>query len=255
MKYDFPNSTGEILSGKLELPEGKPKAYALFAHCFTCSKDITPPNVISKTLTNNGIAVLRFDFTGLGNSQGDFANTNFSSNISDLLAACKSLKENYEDPKLLIGHSLGGAAVLKAAESLPNVKALVTIGAPSSTEHVTNLFCNSIEEIKEEGEAEVILAGRKFNIKKQFIDDLASTSILDNLHKLKKSILILHSPIDETVSIDHASKIFNSAKHPKSFISLDNSNHLLLNRDDAKYAGSLIGAWALRYSDLGLVFT
>ncbi len=251
MKFDFPNNKGEILSGKLELPKGEPKAFALFAHCFTCSKDIVAPNFISKALTKNGVAVLRFDFTGLGNSQGDFANTNFSSNVEDLLSACKYLGEKYEHPEVLIGHSLGGAAVLKAALKLPKVKAIATIGAPSSIEHVTHLFSNEIETIEKEGKAEVNLAGRKFTIKKHFIDDLKNTDITTELKNLKKSLLVMHSPLDDTVSVEHAAKIFTSAKHPKSFITLDKASHLLMNRDDAMYAGDVIGAWALRYISKG----
>lgn len=247
MRFDFPNSNGDTLSGKLDLPDGKPRAYALFAHCFTCSKDIIAPHTISKALTQNGIAVLRFDFTGLGSSQGDFANTNFSSNVDDLLSACKHLGERYRSPELLIGHSLGGAAVLKAAASLPRVKAVATVGAPSSIEHVTHLFNDDIEEIEKEGEAEVNLAGRKFTIKKQFIEDLKDTEILDQLKNLKKALLVMHSPTDDTVSVDHAAQIFTAAKHPKSFVTLDNADHLLMNREDAKYAGSVIGSWASRY--------
>jgi len=247
MKFDFPNSSGEILSGRLEMPLGKPKAYALFAHCFTCSKDIVAPNIISKTLAENGIAVLRFDFTGLGNSQGDFANTNFSSNVEDLLSACKSLGEEFAPPEILIGHSLGGAAVLKAAKKIETVKALVTIGSPSNIEHVKHQFGNEVSQIEKEGKAKVILAGREFTIKKQFIDDLTKVSILEDLKEIKKALLVMHSPIDDTVSIEHASKIFTSAKHPKSFVTLDKADHLLMKKQDAKYAGEVIGSWALRY--------
>ena len=247
MKFDFPNFQGEMLSGRLELPKGEPRAFALFAHCFTCSKDIIAPNVIAKTLTEKGIAVLRFDFTGLGNSKGDFANTNFSSNVDDLLSACKHLGKQFKTPELLIGHSLGGAAVLKAASKLPAVRAVATIGAPSSIEHVTHLFSNEVEQINREGQAEVLLAGRKFTIKKQFIDDLSNSNIVDELKDLKKALLVMHSPLDDTVSVDHASKIFVAAKHPKSFVTLDNADHLLMNRADAAYAGEVIGAWALRY--------
>jgi len=247
MKFDFSNSNGEKLSGRLELPANEPIAYAIFAHCFTCSKDIIAPNTIAKELTKKGIAVLRFDFTGLGNSQGDFSNTNFSSNVDDLLTACRELGKAYQDPEILIGHSLGGAAVLKAAQDLPSIKAVATIGAPSNVGHVAHLFDNQICEIEKTGEAEVNLAGRKFTIKKQFIDDLKDNSILDNLKNLKKSLLVMHSPLDQTVPIDHASKIFVAAKHPKSFVTLDNADHLLMNRNDAKYAANVIGSWALRY--------
>ncbi len=247
MKFDFQNKQGHTLSGQLEIPSKKPVAYALFAHCFTCSKNIIAPSTISKTLTDSGIAVLRFDFTGLGNSEGDFANTNFSSNVEDLLSACEALSQKYDAPKLLIGHSLGGAAVIKAAAKLSHVSAIATIAAPSDVEHVTHLFKDSIDAINDHGEADVQLAGREFKIKKQFIEDLKGTSILDDLKKMRKSILVLHSPIDDTVSVEHASKIFMAAHHPKSFISLDQADHLLMNRDDATYAGEVIGAWALKF--------
>jgi len=247
MKFNFPNSHNQILSGRLELPVNEPIAYAIFAHCFTCSKDIIAPNTISKELTKKGIAVLRFDFTGLGNSQGDFSNTNFSSNVEDLLSACDELAKVYREPEILIGHSLGGAAVLKAAKNLPKIKAVATIGAPSNVEHVAHLFDNQICEIQKTGEAEVSLGGRNFTIKKQFIDDLKDNSILDDLGNLKKSLLILHSPLDRTVSIDDAAKIFSAAKHPKSFVTLDNADHLLMNKRDAQYAADVIGSWVLRY--------
>jgi len=247
MKFDFLNSSGETLSGSLEMPSGKPRAYALFAHCFTCTKNIIAPSVVSRTLTKNGIAVLRFDFTGLGHSEGDFSNTNFSSNVDDLLSACKSLGEKFEHPELLIGHSLGGAAVLKAASKLPKVKAVATIGAPSDIEHVKHLFGDKMDQIEQDGKAKVNLAGREFTIKKQFIDDISNTSILDDLKKLKKSLLIMHSPTDNTVSVEHAAKIFSLAKHPKSFVTLDDADHLLMKRSDAQYAGEIIGSWALKY--------
>ncbi len=247
MKFDFLNKNGEILSGKLEIPTGAPKAFALFAHCFTCSKDLVASNVISKTLSENDIAVLRFDFTGLGNSQGDFANTNFSSNVEDLLAACEHLGKEYEHPAVLIGHSLGGAAVLKAATQLESVKAVVTIGAPSCTGHVSHLFEKDIDTIESEGQAEVNLVGRKFTIKKQFIDDIKEAEVLKGLKNFKKALMVMHSPIDNTVSIEHASNIFHAAKHPKSFVTLDNADHLLLKKEDATYVGNLIAAWVQRY--------
>ncbi len=247
MKFDFPNSNGEILSGKLELPIGRPKAYALFAHCFTCSKDIIAPNVISRKLTDNGIAVLRFDFTGLGNSQGDFSNTNFSSNVEDLISASEELGRQFKAPEILIGHSLGGAAVLKAATKLNDIKAVVTLAAPSSVDHVSHLFANDIEKIEKEGVAEVQLAGRTFTIKKQFINDINETEILKEVRNFKKALLVMHSPFDDTVGIEHASKIYDAAKHPKSFITLDSADHLLMNRNDASYAADIIGAWVQRY--------
>lgn len=247
MKFDFKNECGESLSGSLELPNTEPKAYALFAHCFTCSKNLIAANVISKKLTANNIGVLRFDFTGLGNSQGDFSNTNFSSNVQDLLSAYKALGEQFKHPELLIGHSLGGAAVLKAASLLPEVKAVATIAAPSSAAHLSHLFKSELDQIVKDGKAEVNLAGRKFLIKKQLIDDLNEHNFLNEIKDLKKALLVMHSPIDDLVSIDNASEIFQAALHPKSFISLDHSDHLLTNKDDAEYVAGVIGAWANRY--------
>ena len=193
------------------------------------------------------MAVLRFDFTGLGSSQGDFANTNFSSNVGDLLAAYKAVSERYHAPKLLVGHSLGGAAVLKAATLLDQIAAVVTIGAPSDVEHVAHLFQSEKEEIEVTGKAKVSLAGRQFTIKKQFIEDLSDTNILGGLEHFKKSLLVMHSPLDNTVGVEHAGRIFSAAQHPKSFVSLDSADHLLMNRKDAAYAASVIGAWAQRY--------
>ncbi|MEM7645572.1 MAG: bifunctional alpha/beta hydrolase/OsmC family protein [Pseudomonadota bacterium] len=247
MKYEFKNENGETLSGRLEQPAGEPRAYALFAHCFTCTKDLVAASSISKKLTEYGVAVLRFDFTGLGNSDGDFANTNFSSNVQDLVAAFHCLKNDFHAPEILVGHSLGGAAVLKAASLLPEIKAVVTLGAPSEVDHVSHLFQDNLEEIEEKGEAKVDLAGRPFTIKKQFVDDLKSNTVLDCVKNFKKSLLVMHSPIDNTVSIDHAGAIFSAAKHPKSFVSLDSADHLLLNRKDAEYAAGTIGAWLDRY--------
>lgn len=247
MKFDFLNKNGETLSGRLEMPRQQPKAFALFAHCFTCSKDFIAANIVSKQLAENGIGVLRFDFTGLGNSQGDFANTNFSSNVEDLVAACEALSKKYSAPQLLIGHSLGGAAIIKVAGQITSAKAVVTIGAPSSVDHVAHLFGEEMAQIEKTGEAKVSLAGRDFTIKKQFVDDLKEADILDDVKVLKKALLVLHSPTDNTVSIDHASKIFVAAKHPKSFITLDNADHLLINRKNARYAADVISAWAGRY--------
>jgi len=245
-KFDFKNKEGQTLSGRLEMPASKPRAFALLAHCFTCSKDFIAAARISRKLSENGIAVLRFDFTGLGNSQGDFSNTNFSSNVADLLSACEALSQNFKAPEILIGHSLGGAAVLKASLSLSEVKSVVTIAAPSDIHHVTHLFESDLEEISSKGSAEVQLAGRKFLIKKQFIDDIEEHSLLKGLSEAKKSFLIMHSPTDNTVSIDHASKIFLAAKHPKSFVSLDGSDHLLTKAKDAEFAAEVISAWLTR---------
>jgi len=248
MKFDFNNKLGEKLSGRLELPSsGTPKNFAIFAHCFTCSKDFVASKTISRSLTEQGFGVLRFDFTGLGNSEGDFSNTNFSSNVSDLICAYHAISKNYDTPKLLIGHSLGGAAALKAAQILHDLKAVVTIGSPSDVKHLGNLFQDDVKKIQEAGCAEVNLAGRKFTIKKQFIDDIQETEILTGIKNFKKALLVLHSPLDQTVSIDHAAKIFQAALHPKSFLSLDQADHLLMKRSDADYAGKLISAWVKRY--------
>jgi putative redox protein len=246
-RFDFKNENGETLSGKLELPASKPRAYAIYAHCFTCSKNILAATRVSKTLSALGIAVLRFDFTGLGNSEGDFANTNFSSNVQDLKAAYNAISEQFEQPQIMIGHSLGGAAVLKVAPTLDSIKAVVTIGAPSSVDHVTHLFDEKKDEIEKDGIAKVNLAGREFTIKKQFIDDLNEQDILTNLKSSKKAYLIMHSPIDDTVSVDHAAKIYGALKHPKSYISLDQADHLLMNPKDAEYAARTISTWVERY--------
>jgi putative redox protein len=248
MKFNFKNSHGIELSGKLELPpNGEAKIFAIFAHCFTCSKNLSVTSTISKRLAKAGIATLRFDFTGLGNSDGDFSNTNFSSNVEDLISAYQALGKEYSVPAVLIGHSLGGAAVLKASTLIQDVKAVVTIGAPSCTKHVSHLFQDQLTDIISVGEAEVNLAGRKFKIKKQFIDDVNESEILSALAKQKKSYLIMHSPVDDTVSIDHAAKIYQSLKHPKSFVSLDNSDHLLTNKSDSEYVAGIISAWLKRY--------
>lgn len=246
-KFDFINQQGQTLSGRLELPTGKPRAYAIFAHCFTCSKNILAASRISKALTNHDIAVLRFDFTGLGNSEGDFANTNFSSNVADLLAAYQALERDFQAPAILIGHSLGGAAVLKAQSELPAVKAVATIGAPSDTAHVSHLFKDDLTQIKTQGEARVQLAGREFRIKQQFVDDIKEQDLLSSLSQSKKAFLILHSPVDETVSIDHAAKIYLSLKHPKSYLSLDKMDHLVSKPADAEYIALMIGSWLSRY--------
>lgn len=246
-KFDFKNKDEQTLSGRLELPAANSVAYAIFAHCFTCSKNILAATRISKHLSQLGIAVLRFDFTGLGNSEGDFANTNFSSNVEDLVYASKALAEKFEEPQLLIGHSLGGAAVLKAAQSIPSTKAVVTIGAPSDVSHVSHILKNSTDEIELKGEADVDIEGRVFKIKKQFIEDINQHALLQEITNLKKAFLIMHSPLDNTVSIDHAAAIFQAVKHPKSFISLDNADHLIKNPSDAEFVANTIAAWVERY--------
>lgn len=243
----FPGSLGAQLAARLDLPAGKPVAYALFAHCFTCSKETLAASRIGAALTTRGIAVLRFDFTGLGGSDGDFANTNFSSNVSDLVAAAAWLKAHHEAPKLLVGHSLGGAAVLAAAGEIPDAVAVATIGAPFDPAHVMGLLAPALPGIGAAGEAEVELAGRKFRITKQFLEDIGSRNNRDSIAKLRKALLIFHSPRDTTVSIDNAAQIFMAAKHPKSFISLDDADHLLTRREDAAYVAAVLAAWAGRY--------
>ncbi|HLR17342.1 MAG TPA: bifunctional alpha/beta hydrolase/OsmC family protein [Alcanivoracaceae bacterium] len=243
-------STGVQLSGLLETPTSNVRGYAIFAHCFTCGKDIVAASRIAGAMVAKGIAVLRFDFTGLGSSDGDFSNTNFTSNLDDLRAAATFLAEQYESPQLLIGHSLGGAAVLAVANDIPTVKAVATIGAPSKAEHVVHNFADHIDEIKRDGVARVRLGLREFDIQKQFIEDLNENSRHDfELHK--KALLVLHSPLDSTVSIAEAEKIYNTAKHPKSFISLDTADHFLMNKKDAQYAASVISSWAEKYLDYG----
>jgi putative redox protein len=245
-KIEFPGSTGSNLAARLDVP-AEPRAFALFAHCFTCGKDVFAAVRIADALTARGIAVLRFDFTGIGGSEGDFANTNFSSNIQDLIAAADYLRKNHTAPALLIGHSLGGAAVLAAAPHVPEATAVVTIGAPASAAHVTHNFAADLAEIKEKGTAKVTLSGRSFTITKQFLDDVAEQNVLADLARLKKALLVCHAPRDEYVSIDNATQIFVAAKHPKSFLSLDTADHLLRKREDAIYLADVIAAWASRY--------
>ncbi|MEH6457916.1 MAG: bifunctional alpha/beta hydrolase/OsmC family protein [Cocleimonas sp.] len=251
-KVEFKNNQGETLAGLLETPDSTEGAirYAIFAHCFTCSKDVAAASRISRSLSRKGIAVFRFDFTGLGNSDGDFANTNFSSNVEDLLAAAKMLEDEYQAPSLLIGHSLGGAAVLSAAHHLPKVKAIATIGSPATADHVQHLFMSAVPELEAKGEARVRIGMREFNIKKQLIDDLNQNTSADHIGNLRRPLLIFHSPIDSIVSVDEAAKIYGAAKHPKSFISLDDADHLLSNRDDSEYVGATLAAWAERYIGL-----
>lgn len=246
-EIQFPGITGEHLSARLDRPAGDVTAYALFAHCFTCGKDIGAASRIARELATQGIAVLRFDFTGLGSSEGEFANSNFSSNVQDLIQASDFLREHFAPPSILIGHSLGGAAVLAAAGKIPEVKAVATIGAPSQASHVEHLFQDKTTEIAQKGEAEVSLAGRKFHIKKQFLDDIHSQSLTAAISTLQRSLLVLHSPIDNLVGIENAAEIFSAARHPRSFISLDTADHLLSQRKDAQYAAQVIASWAARY--------
>ncbi len=249
-KIRFENADGNALAARLDRPDGEsPCAFALFAHCFTCSKDLRAAGAISRALTRHGIAVLRFDFTGLGESEGEFADTNFSSNVEDLIAAADYLSEHHEAPRILVGHSLGGAAVLQAAQRLDSVQAVSTIGAPYDPEHVTQHLQDAVEDIEEKGEARVQLAGRTFTIRKQFLDDLAATKMETTIRTLGRALLIFHSPVDQTVGANNAAKIFQAAKHPKSFVSLDDADHLLTDRSDAEYLGVVLGAWAEKYVD------
>ena len=247
-RTEFVGAAGQKLAAQLDSPVGAVRAYALFAHCFTCGKDIFAASRIAQALTEHGIAVLRFDFTGLGASEGEFANTNFSSNVADLVAAAHHLRTSFLAPSLLIGHSLGGAAVLAAAGELPEVRAVVTIGAPSDPAHVSGLFKDHLEEIETQGEAQVQLSGRSFRIQRQFLRDAEEHRLAEKIAHLRKALLVMHSPTDQTVDISNALQIFKAAKHPKSFVSLDDANHLLSRKSDAIYAAHLIAAWSARYT-------
>ena len=249
-RFDFINAEGHRLAALLDNPRQAPRAYALFAHCFTCGKDVHAARRIAEGLTALGIAVLRFDFTGLGASEGEFANTTFSSNVADLVAAAGELRRVKRAPAILIGHSLGGAAVLAAAHAVPEARAVVTIAAPSDPEHVTGLFRDRLAEIGERGEVEVALAGRPFRIRRSFVDDVATQSLTEKIKHLRKALLVFHSPTDDTVGIESAGEIFAAAKHPKSFVSLADADHLLSRRSDAAYVANVIAAWAERYLDL-----
>lgn len=246
-KVTFQGSQGDQLAARLDLPIGRPRGFALFAHCFSCSKDIYAATRVSKALTEHGWALLRFDFTGLGASEGDFSNTNFSSNVTDLVAAADFLRQDYEAPRLLIGHSLGGAAVLMAASDVPEAVAVATIGAPSDPGHVTHNFAQHIQEIEEKGEAQVTLGGRPFKIKKQFLNDIRSQNVLRAAGSLKKALMVMHAPLDDYVGVENASEIFLAARHPKSFVSLDNADHLLTRKRDAFYVGNVLNCWVERY--------
>ena len=248
-RFQFAGTDGHMLAAALDLPDGPVRATALFAHCFTCSKDTLGAKRIAAALTARSIAVLRFDFTGLGSSEGDFANSTFSSNVADLVLAADHLRDRGQAPALLIGHSLGGAAILAAASQIPDAKAVVTIAAPSDPGHVTHLFGEHIEAIHTHGEVEVQLAGRPFRIKREFLDDIADHNLAAHIAKLRRPLLILQSPTDDTVGIDNATRIFLAAKHPKSFVSLDGMDHLLTKQPDAVYVADLIAAWVARYLD------
>ncbi|HJS60401.1 MAG TPA: bifunctional alpha/beta hydrolase/OsmC family protein [Pseudolabrys sp.] len=246
-RLEFANAKGEKLAALIDLPLGIPNAFALFAHCFTCGKDNLAAKRISERLAICGIGVLRFDFTGLGTSEGEFADTHFSSNVDDLVAAADHLRKAYGTPAILIGHSLGGAAMLAAAHRIADARAVVTIAAPCDPAHVTGLFKEHVDKIREQGEVEVSLAGRPFRIKREFLDDIAEQRIRDCLANLRKALLVFHSPTDDVVGIENASHIFTAAKHPKSFVSLAGADHLLSKRDDAVYVANVITAWAGRY--------
>jgi putative redox protein len=249
LKVEFDGAHGARLAARLDLPAGRIRAFALFAHCFTCSKDIPAARHIAGALAAEGIAVLRFDFTGLGGSGGDFSSTGFSSNVEDLKRAADFLRQNYEAPKLLIGHSLGGAAVLSVAGDIPEARAVVTIGAPSEADHVIHNFKGAEETIRQAGVGEVDLAGRTFTIRKEFLEDLEAQTVRDKVARLGKALLVMHAPLDDTVGIDNATNIFVAAKHPKSFVSLDKADHLLSRSEDAAYAARVIAAWVSGYLD------
>jgi putative redox protein len=249
-KVEFPGALGEVLAARLDRPSGPIRATALFAHCFTCSKNTLAATRIARGLAEAGIAVLRFDFTGLGQSDGEFANTNFSSNVQDLVAAADHLRNTQGAPQMLVGHSLGGAAVLAAARQIPEVKAVASINAPADPAHVEHLLVEQVANIRADGEADVCLAGRTFTIKKQFLDDIAGQRLKQDIAAMKKALLVLHAPRDETVGIDNAASIFQAAKHPKSFVSLDEADHLLTGENDAAYVAEMLATWSRRHLDL-----
>ncbi|KAA1259344.1 Alpha/beta hydrolase family protein [Rubripirellula obstinata] len=246
-QFNFTNRHGQTLAGRMELPDGKPTGHAIFAHCFTCSKNAKAASRISKELAEHGIAALRFDFTGLGNSEGDFANTNFSSNVDDLMSAADAMAAQQMAPSLLIGHSLGGAASLMAAEKIDSIRAVATIGAPSEPAHVSHLFGDQVAAIEEDGCACVSIGGRKLRIQKHFLEDIQSNRVGESLADLKKPLMIFHSPIDTIVSIENARQIYNTARHPKSFVSIDGANHMLDDPADARFVAAMLATWADRY--------
>jgi alpha/beta superfamily hydrolase len=246
-KLEIPAPGGQHLSAILDLPVDAPVAYAVFAHCFTCSKDLKAVYHISRTLTRERIGVLRFDFSGLGESGGDFADTSLRSNVADLIAAAEFLTSRFEGPRLLIGHSFGGAAVLQAAAAIPSCRAVVTIAAPADPRHVFQTLGPAAEAIVSRGEADVTIAGRSFTLRKKFLDDLAGIDPEATIRDLNRALLVMHSPLDDVVGIENATRIFQAARHPKSFVSLDQADHLLSNLADSRYAGAVIAAWSRRY--------
>lgn len=249
-RFQFTGGDGHKLAATLDRPDGDPVAFALFAHCFTCGMNVLAARRIAAALAEKGIALLRFDFTGLGASEGEFANSTFSSNVDDLVRAADHLRDTYQAPALLIGHSLGGAAMLAAADRIPEAKAVVTIGAPADPAHVTGLFRERIADIRKHGEIEVQLAGRPFRIKREFLDDIAEHNLAQKIAHLRKALLVMHAPTDNTVGIDNATRIFVAAKHPKSFVSLADADHLLSDTRDAAYVAHVIAAWMERYVDV-----
>lgn len=246
-KIEFSNQRGQQLAAILDHPADAPKAWILYAHCFTCSKDIPIAARISRSLVARGFAVMRFDFTGLGDSEGDFSDTNFTTSVADVLAASSYLKENHTAPKILIGHSMGGTAILAAAGELPEVNAIATIGSPSEPAHVLRHFSDQLEEIKATGEAKVLIQGRPFIIKQQMIDDLQSTQTIDKIKRIRKALMIFHSPFDHIVNIRQSAKIYQAAHHPKSFISLDGADHMLSEKQDSDFVSDVLAAWVCRY--------
>jgi len=250
--FTFTGHDGGTLAGRLDLPEGPVRAAAIFAHCFTCTKNILPARRIAARLAEAGIAVLRFDFTGLGDSEGEFGETTFASNIGDLKAAAEALAARDLAPRLMIGHSLGGTAVLKAAAALDGVKAVVTVGSPAAPDHVARNFACRLEEIQKNGVAEVDLGGRKFNISKEFLDDIQEHDLNEAIHDLGAALLVMHAPRDMVVGIDNAAEIFKAARHPKSFVTLGDADHMISRAEDAEYAATVIAAWAGRYLGIDL---
>ena len=246
-RVTFPGSQGHELAARLDLPAGPPRAFALFAHCFTCGKDLRSAGRLATALTEAGFGVVRFDFTGLGQSEGEFSNTDFTSNTADLLAAVDWMRANQQAPQLLVGHSLGGAAVLQVAAEIDEVRAVATIGAPSDTDHLSGLFAGSVDQIANEGEACVSIAGRDFTIRQEFLDDLAEHRVTDRVAQMRRALLVLHSPTDNIVGVDHARRLFDAAQHPKSFVSLGGADHMLTRPEDAAYAAQMIAAFAILF--------
>lgn len=246
-RIQFTNQEGHTLAGLIDSPAGGARAWALFAHCFTCSKNLKAATHIAQALNDAGIAVMRFDFTGLGQSEGEFGETSFSSNVSDLVDAARWLESEYAAPAILLGHSLGGTAVLRAAREIPSAVAVATIGSPAEPAHVKHLFGDSLDELKREGSAEVDIGGRPFRMRREFVEDLEEHELLGEIGQLRRALLVMHAPLDAVVEIDNASALFVAARHPKSFVSLDDADHLLSRPEDSRYAGAVLAAWASKY--------